>query len=460
MANVNIPDLAALTAPAATDEIEVYDASAAANVRLALSYVALLGTANVFTAAQRVNNSLHIRGTTDALLRIGSAVTGEVYISAANDAENAYSLIDIRASVTRVMAGHLLIGTTTDDGQLTVKAGSTSTVGLVVDTAASPTANVAEWRVNGTAKVVVDKDGNVGVGTTGPGSKLDVSSGSGYDTGTTLQRWSHAEPTNYFGFVKLESPAGDPILSFGTYDYGVTYANTLNMVNGHVLIGTTTDSGQLTVLAGSTSTVGLVVDTAASAAARAQSWLYNGVDSGRVDIRSDRSIMGLISRDLGNNIAGPRMEVGRSSNAGAEGPVAGTMNFTKKDDTNGFVWVDASGNLRINSSAPTGSSGSPTVSDTAGTVIGTQTSTLASKILLGGDLTPGEALRTILQTPVKHFKYKSDAYNGSDFHGIIADYSPEFAMDEGRVFNPVSAFGYAVQAIKALTERIQQLEAA
>jgi hypothetical protein len=52
MANVNIPDLAALTAPAATDEIEVYDASAAANVRLALSYVALTGTANAFTATR------------------------------------------------------------------------------------------------------------------------------------------------------------------------------------------------------------------------------------------------------------------------------------------------------------------------------------------------------------------------------------------------------------------------
>lgn len=143
MANVNIPDLAALTAPAATDEIEVYDASAAANVRLALSYVALLGTANVFTADQRVNAGLGI--------------------------------------------------------------------------------------------------------SLAPSAFLDVSSGSGYDTGTTLQRWSHAEPTNYFGFVKLESPAGDPILSFGTYDHGVTYANTLNMVNGHVLIGTTTDSAQLTV---------------------------------------------------------------------------------------------------------------------------------------------------------------------------------------------------------------------
>jgi hypothetical protein len=276
----------------------------------------------------------------------------------------------------------------------------------------------------GTANVfTADQRVNAGLGISlAPTAFLDVSSGSGYDTGTTLQRWSHAEPTNYFGFVKLESPAGDPILSFGTYDYGVTYANTLNMVNGHVLIGTTTDSGQLTVKAGSTSTVGLVVDTPAS--------------------------------------AGPRMEVGRSSNAGAEGPVAGTMNFTKKDDTNGFVWVDASGNLRINSSAPTGSSGSPTVSDTAGTVIGTQTSTLASKILLGGDLTPGEALRTILQTPVKHFKYKSGAYNHSEFQGIVADYSPEFAMDEGRVFSPVSAFGYMIQAVKALTERIQQLEAA
>lgn len=285
MANVNIPDLAALTAPAATDEIEVYDASAAANVRLALSYVALLGTANVFTANQRV----------DALVGVNVA----------------------------------------------------------------PTA-----------------------------------------------------------------------------------------------------SQQLTVKAGSVSTIGLVVDTAASAAARAQSWLYNGVDSGRVDIRSDRSIMGLISRDLGNNIAGPRMEVGRSSNAGAEGPVAGTMNFTKKDDTNGFVWVDASGNLRIYTSAPTGSSGTPTVADTAGTVVGTQTSTLASKIMLGEDLTPGAALRVILQTPVKHFRYKNDAYNGSEFHGIVADYSPEFAMDEGRVFSPVSAFGYMIQAVKALTERIQQLEAA
>lgn len=115
MANVNIPDLAALTAPAATDEIEVYDASAAANVRLALSYVALTGTANVFTANQRV----------DALVGVNVAPTASQ--------------------------------------QLTAKAGSTSTVGLVVDTAASPTANVAEWRVNGTEKISITKDGGLGL---------------------------------------------------------------------------------------------------------------------------------------------------------------------------------------------------------------------------------------------------------------------------------------------------------
>ena len=229
---------------------------------------------------------------------------------------------------------------------------------------------------------------------------------------------------------------------------------------GHLLLNTTADSGQLTVKAGSTSTVGLVVDTAASTAERAQSWLYNSVDAARVDVRSDRSIMDLLSRDLGNNVAGPRLGTGRNSNAGAEGPAAGTVLYIKNDDTNGFTWVDGSGNLRIYTSAPTGSSGTPTVADTAGTVVGTQTSTLASKIMLGEDLTPGAALRVILQTPVKHFRYKNDAYNGSEFHGIVADYSPEFAMDDGRVFNPVSAVGYLIQGIKALTERIQQLEAA
>lgn len=284
MANVNIPDLVALTAPAATDVIEVYDASAAANVRLALSYVALTGTANVFTANQRVN----------ALV-------------------------------------------------------------------------------------------------------------------------------------------------------GVNYAPTA--------------SQQLTVKAGSTSTVALVVDTAASASAKAQEWRYNGTQAAYVTAKSNESGISLTQRNLGNNVRGPYLVAYANSNAGAEGPAAGCLQLRQASNVDRMIWPDAAGNLRINTAAPTGSSGSPTISDTAGTVVGTQTSTLASKNILGDGVSPADALATILATPVKRFKYKSDAYNGSEFHGIIADYSPEFAMDDGRVFNPVSAFGFTVQAVKALTERITALEA-
>lgn len=120
------------------------------------------------------------------------------------------------------------------------------------------------------------------------------------------------------------------------------------------------------------------------------------------------------------------------------------------------MWVDASGDVRIGSSSPT-EDGS--VSDTSGTVVGTQTSTLATKNLTGKHLEPNIALATILGTRVESFTYKSGAYNNTEFFGIIADWSPEFAMDNGRSFNPVSAFGYTVQAFKGQAAQIAALEA-
>ena len=74
---------------------------------------ALLGTANVFTANQRV----------DALVGVNVAPTASQ--------------------------------------QLTVKAGSTSTVGLVVDTPASPTENIQEWRISATARAAVNPSGGL-----------------------------------------------------------------------------------------------------------------------------------------------------------------------------------------------------------------------------------------------------------------------------------------------------------
>ncbi len=116
MANINIPGLTALTAPATDDVIEVYDTSASENKSLALSYVALLGTANTFTAAQVINSP------------------------------------------------------------------AAGTIGLVVNSAASPTANLAEFRNNGTVTSYIDPNGvvtaqglNINTATSGAG--IDIRSG-------------------------------------------------------------------------------------------------------------------------------------------------------------------------------------------------------------------------------------------------------------------------------------------
>lgn len=197
-------------------------------------------------------------------------------------------------------------------------------------------------------------------------------------------------------------------------------------------------------------TVVLSVNSAASATAAVQNWRYNSSTRVLMYLQAARNYMEFNSFDAGADW-GSQVRVGRNSNAST--PAAGFIGMEDKSATYYFIWPDDSGVLRINTSNPTNAN------DTAGTVVGTQTSTLASKNILGEGVSPADALATILATPVKRYTYKSGAYNSSEFQGIVADHSPEFAMDNGRSFSPVSAFGYTVQAIKALTERIIALEA-
>lgn len=154
MANVNIPDLTALTAPAAADVIEVYDDSAAANKKLALSYVALLGTANEFTAIQKVSSTrLHLAGVSTRMLieagdagqntsigidfnpfndgpsprlailseAVGSWARGNLHLVVHTAADSGVYTIgtDTRLFISG-STGHVAVGTTTDSGQLTV----------------------------------------------------------------------------------------------------------------------------------------------------------------------------------------------------------------------------------------------------------------------------------------------------------------------------------------------------
>jgi hypothetical protein len=155
---------------------------------------------------------------------------------------------------------------------------------------------------------------------------------------------------------------------------------------------------------------------------------------------------------FGATVSGPYIVVGANT-SGAGSP--GMIQFRDRTNIGTYMWIDTTGVVRVNLGGP------PTVTtgDLVGGIVGAQTSTLDVKRLLSGDLQPADALATILVTPIKKFKYKNGAYSGTEFHGIITDLSPEFAMDAGRCFNPVSAFGYTVQSIKELNNQIELLKA-
>jgi len=209
-----------------------------------------------------------------------------------------------------------------------------------------------------------------------------------------------------------------------------------------------TTGQQLTVKAASASTVGLVVDTAASPSVQPIVIKNNGVLQADIGGAAEPTIK-LYDRDNGE-VGGAYLNLGYNTN---DSTPAGGFIRTKNLNGNSYsLWVDTAGQVRVHTAWLINST------DVAGTPVGAQISQLATKELLPGDLTPGDALRTMLDTTVAHFRYKNGAYNNSDFHGIVADWSPQFAMDAGRVFNPISAHGYTVQAVKALWERIQQLE--
>lgn len=166
-------------------------------------------------------------------------------------------------------------------------------------------------------------------------------------------------------------------------------------------------------------------------------------------VESDR--MSIVSNALGLGAKGPFLFVGRnSSGTGAPGSIA----WADKSNIGWVTWFDTSGNFRVSSASPVEGA-----SDTVGTVVGTQTSTRASKDILRRVTETALAMQTIRDTPVYEFRYKNGAYNGETFTGIVTDDSPLFGMDQGKSFNPVSAFGASVLALQDLDARVRELEA-
>jgi hypothetical protein len=204
------------------------------------------------------------------------------------------------------------------------------------------------------------------------------------------------------------------------------------------------------VVGGGTSDTGLFFAAGTSGGV---SVALNGLDVAQFLNSSSTSLgRGLYVKDYNSSTReGATISLGRNiSGTGAGGQVA----FTRLGGTIDYVWSDNTGVLRTHTTAPLSSSAG---SDTAGTVVGTQTSTRASKVIFGRETDTRRALNTLLNTPVWRFQYKSGAYAATEFVGITTDDSPQFGMDEGKSFNPVSAHGYTVLAIQELQKEIEAL---
>jgi len=196
----------------------------------------------------------------------------------------------------------------------------------------------------------------------------------------------------------------------------------------------------------------LHVEQDASATEPIQQWTHDGDQIAELEYldASNDPVFRMATVANGSGNRGPHIDIGRNSDGLGS---AGYLVYMNRNGGSYRTWVDGSGDLRV------WNSGDPTyANDASGTVVGTQTSAAAAKDILGPGIEPGKALASMLRAPIHRFKYRSGSYNNSEFHGIVTDEMPEFGMDDGRAFSPVTAFGYTVQAIKALCERIEHLE--
>ena len=157
---------------------------------------------------------------------------------------------------------------------------------------------------------------------------------------------------------------------------------------------------------------------------------------------------------IGNNIF-----IQRNSNATT--PAAGVLYIHDLNGTARRIWPDASGNLRIGTTDPTNAN------DTSGTVVGAQTSHRDYKEIAGEPVSDEAALMFVINAAyqVRRFTYKSGAFNGEEFSGLVLDGSTQHRYGQdadaehpaGKSLNTINAIGDLFLAVRALTKRIDAL---
>lgn len=151
--------------------------------------------------------------------------------------------------------------------------------------------------------------------------------------------------------------------------------------------------------------------------------------------------------------SGSYINIGRNSSGNG---APGALSVVAKNGSVYNIYPDSSGLWRTltGDSGPTEATG-----DTTGQVIGDQTSTRASKWITAEITNTAAAMAIINATPIYQFTYRDGRYNGETFYGIVTDESPLFGKDGGKSFNPITAFGATVLALRDLDARLRALEA-
>ena len=184
-------------------------------------------------------------------------------------------------------------------------------------------------------------------------------------------------------------------------------------------------------------------------------------------------ILGVLKNDNGAG-GGGRVVANRNPNAST--PAAGSFSSQNVNGGSVRLWADASNIWRTATSDPT------FATDTGGTVVGAQTSSLDQKDVAGDPLPPDEILALIAEgaAAVRRFQYKAVTWidevtgetmtgarpsGGEEFSGVVVDYAGRYGTDvdeahpNGKSLNTINVTGDLLIAVNYLAGRVAELEA-
>lgn len=159
--------------------------------------------------------------------------------------------------------------------------------------------------------------------------------------------------------------------------------------------------------------------------------------------------------DNGAGIGG-RLSIYENSNAST--PAAGSINLRTKDGDSRYLWHDATGLLRTHTVSTTNAT------DTAGTVVGAQSSHADFKNVIGAPIADADALAALVTAAdlVRRFTYKSGSFDGQEFSGVVLDgaelqrYGQDADAEHpaGKSLNIINAIGDMMLALREIERRL------